>query len=103
MNLVAKEFVASRTDEQGVLVLSRQAGAAAELGAALLVDPADPEELASSYGTALDMSWAERKVRMRRLRDRIRAHDLHRWAAECLSELEAVRPPVQPYCGGTHV
>ncbi|HEY7634566.1 MAG TPA: trehalose-6-phosphate synthase [Gemmatimonadales bacterium] len=91
MNLVAKEFVASRTDDAGVLVLSRQAGAASELTAALLVDPADPEALALGYAAALDMSPAERRVRMRRLRARVKAHDVHRWAAECLAQLEAVR------------
>jgi trehalose 6-phosphate synthase/phosphatase len=91
MNLVAKEFVASRPDEQGVLVLSREAGAAAELTAALLVDPADLEALAVSYGTAVDMSAAEQRVRMRRLRARVKAHDLQHWADECLAQLEAVR------------
>jgi trehalose 6-phosphate synthase/phosphatase len=88
MNLVAKEFVASRTDEQGVLVLSRWAGAAAELSAALLVDPTQPGELTRAYAAALDMSEAERRVRMRRLRARLAAHDVHRWSRECLGQLD---------------
>ncbi len=89
MNLVAKEFVASRIDEEGVLVLGEHAGAAAELRAALLVDPRDAGELARAYGRALDMSLAERRVRMRRLRARVDAHDVRRWADECLALLGA--------------
>jgi trehalose 6-phosphate synthase/phosphatase len=89
MNLVAKEFVASRTDDDGVLVLSRHAGAAAELRAALLVDPADVEGLARSYDAALTMSAPERRVRMRRLRASVGAHDVFRWAGEFLDALGA--------------
>jgi trehalose-6-phosphate synthase len=88
LNLVAKEFVASRADDQGVLVLSRRAGAAAELTAALLVDPTDPGELTRAYAAALDMTAAERRVRMRRLRARVAAHDVHRWSRECLAQLD---------------
>jgi trehalose 6-phosphate synthase/phosphatase len=88
MNLVAKEFVASRVDGQGVLVLSRSAGAAAELTAALLVDPSDVGTLVSAYDRALDMSPAERRVRMTRLRASVRAHDIGSWARECLQQLE---------------
>jgi trehalose 6-phosphate synthase/phosphatase len=92
MNLVAKEFVASRTDHQGVLVLSDQAGAAAELTATLRVNPRDPNALTEALGAALEMSPAEQRVRMRRLRARVQAQDIHRWAEECLSQLEgAVR------------
>jgi trehalose-6-phosphate synthase len=89
LNLVAKEFVASRTDEQGVLVLSRRAGAAAELTAALLVDPTEPVELARAYAAAVDMSAAERRVRMRRLRATVAAHDVHHWSRDCLAQLDA--------------
>jgi trehalose 6-phosphate synthase/phosphatase len=84
MNLVAKEFVAGRPDEDGVLILSAHAGAAAELRTALLVDPADVDGLASAYETALALSPAERRVRMRRLRRCVRRHDVHQWARECL-------------------
>ena len=92
MNLVAKEFVASRTDDDGVLILSEHAGAATELRAALLVDPRDPAALASAYERALEMSAAERRVRMRRMRVRIRAYDVRQWAQECLGYLDAERP-----------
>jgi trehalose 6-phosphate synthase/phosphatase len=87
MNLVAKEFVASRTDDDGVLVLSERAGAAAELRAALLVDPHDVDGLARAYDAALSMSAAERRVRMRRLREAVRRHDVFAWAGACVDEI----------------
>jgi trehalose 6-phosphate synthase/phosphatase len=89
MNLVAKEFVASRGDEDGVLVLSAGAGAAGELRAALLVDPGDVDGMASACETALAMSPAERRVRMRRLRRTVHRHDVHQWTRECLMALGA--------------
>ena len=84
MNLVAKEFVASRTDDDGVLVLSTGAGAAAELRSALLVEPGDVEALCAAYAAALAMSPAERRVRMRRLRRVVTRHDVHQWARVAL-------------------
>lgn len=100
MNLVAKEFVASRVDEQGVLVLSKHAGAAGELTPALLVDPANNAALVSAYMAALDMSPAEQRVRMRRLQASVRAHDVERWAGECLRQLDpVVRSGRQPMPG----
>jgi trehalose 6-phosphate synthase/phosphatase len=92
MNLVAKEFVASRVDGQGVLVLSRAAGAAAELVAALLVDPSDGGAMVSAYTRALDMSPAEQRVRMRRLQANVGAHDVRCWAEECLRRLDQTGP-----------
>jgi trehalose-6-phosphate synthase len=89
MNLVAKEFVASRTDQQGVLVLGEGAGAAVELTAALRVNPRDPNSLVGAFAVAAEMSSAEQRVRMRRLRARVHGHDLRRWADECLHQLEA--------------
>ena len=93
MNLVAKEFVASREDESGVLVLSRHAGAAQELTDAVLVDPEDLEGLMRGYVTAIAMGSEERRMRMRRLRARVAAHDVHRWAGQCL---HAVGVPDRP-------
>jgi trehalose 6-phosphate synthase/phosphatase len=91
MNLVAKEFVASRADLDGVLVLGERAGAAAELRTALQVDPRDVDALARAYAAALEMSPAERRVRMRRLRARVEAHDVRRWADACLAQLAPVQ------------
>jgi trehalose 6-phosphate synthase/phosphatase len=85
LNLVAKEFAAARVDEDGVLILSERAGAAAELRTALLVDPHDEGALASAYATALAMRPSERRVRMRHMRSTISRHDVHRWAERALA------------------
>ncbi|HYM16217.1 MAG TPA: bifunctional alpha,alpha-trehalose-phosphate synthase (UDP-forming)/trehalose-phosphatase [Dehalococcoidia bacterium] len=95
MNLVAKEFVATRTDEDGVLVLSKSAGAAAELGQALLVNPYDIDEVAAAVRTALAMPREERRERMRAMRRRVASHDVHRWAETFMDELRR-DPPAAP-------
>src|SRR6185503_7908096 len=79
MNLVAKEYVASRVDNDGVLVLSEMAGAAEELQEAVLVNPFDVEAVADSLHQALMMSPDERRARMSALRDRVRTNDVHAW------------------------
>ena len=84
LNLVAKEFVASRTDEDGVLILSRFAGAAHEMDAAIQVNPRRYSELADAYYNALTMPATERRLRMRRLRTSIESNGVVRWAAEFL-------------------
>ncbi|MHB8375907.1 MAG: bifunctional alpha,alpha-trehalose-phosphate synthase (UDP-forming)/trehalose-phosphatase [Dehalococcoidia bacterium] len=92
MNLVAKEFVAARTDEDGVLILSEFAGAAAEMGEALQINPFDTERLAARINDALSMPEAERKARMRALRSRVLTHDVHRWADSFISALAETGP-----------
>jgi trehalose 6-phosphate synthase/phosphatase len=87
MNLVAKEFVACRTDESGVLVLSEFAGAADELTDALLVNPYDLEGVAETIQRALTMDRAERRRRLSALRVSVRANDVHHWAANFLEAL----------------
>jgi trehalose 6-phosphate synthase/phosphatase len=87
MNLVAKEFVASRTDDDGVLILSEFAGAAAELTDAVLVNPYDLDSVASAIHDALEMPAAERSSRMAGLRVRVRSHDVYLWAREFVSAL----------------
>ena len=87
LNLVAKEFVACRTDGDGVLVLSERAGAAAELRTALLVAPTDERALTDAYSAALEMLPAERRVRMRHLRLTVARHDVYRWAEQVLDSL----------------
>jgi trehalose 6-phosphate synthase/phosphatase len=87
MNLVAKEFVACRDDEDGVLVLSSRAGAAAELYAAVLTDPHDLNDLVRVYRMALEMSAVERRIRMRQLRLTVRRHDVFQWSKRCLEAL----------------
>lgn len=91
MNLVAKEFVASREDERGVLILSTFAGAAHELSDALLVNPYDIAQLARAIHRALEMPEEEQAERMQRMRHTVRQHNVYRWAAHLLSDLTEIR------------
>ena len=91
MNLVAKEFVGAREDEQGVLILSRFTGAARELKDALTINPYDIEELADAIHAALTMSNEEQSIRMRRMRDVVRERNVYRWAADLITDLVQVR------------
>jgi trehalose-6-phosphate synthase len=96
MNLVAKEFVASRDDEQGVLILSRFTGAAHELADALLVNPYDTQELANAVRHALEMQPRECRARMQRMRAVVRERNIYRWAGNLIGELCAVRTEIEP-------
>lgn len=89
MNLVAKEFVAARDDEQGVLVLSRFTGASRELAEALQVNPYDIDGAAEALATALSMPMAEQRARMRAMRATVAEHNVYRWAGRIL--LDAAR------------
>ncbi len=91
MNLVAKEFVAARHDDQGVLVLSRFAGASHELADALVVNPYDVEELSQAIHRALEMSPEERGIRMQRMRAVVKERNIYRWAGSLIGELCAIR------------
>jgi trehalose 6-phosphate synthase/phosphatase len=92
MNLVAKEFVAARVDEDGVLVLSELAGAAEELHAALKVNPYDVTRMAETFRRALTMPAAERKARMKALRSVVLGYDVHTWARTFIEELGREEP-----------
>jgi trehalose 6-phosphate synthase len=87
MNLVAKEFVAARDDEQGVLLLSIFTGAARELRDALIVNPYDTEELADAIFRALEMDPREKKARMQHMRRVVKENNVYRWAARLIGEL----------------
>jgi trehalose 6-phosphate synthase len=87
MNLVAKEYLAARDDEDGVLVLSKFTGAAVELGDSLLVNPYDIEGVAEAIHRGLEMARAERRTRMQRMRKHVREHNVYRWAASVLGDL----------------
>ncbi|MGY4829074.1 alpha,alpha-trehalose-phosphate synthase (UDP-forming) [Sphaerotilaceae bacterium SBD11-9] len=91
MNLVCKEFVAARSDEQGVLVLSRFAGAAREMTEALLVNPYHVEECADAIHQALTMPAAEQRERMASLRMTVREFNVYRWAGRMLSDAARMR------------
>ncbi len=86
MNLVSKEFVAARDDEQGVLVLSRFAGAARELREALIVNPYHVEETADALHRALKMPAAEQRERMASLRAVVSEFNVYRWAGQMLGD-----------------
>jgi trehalose-6-phosphate synthase len=91
MNLVAKEFVAARDDEQGVLILSAFAGASRELREALIVNPYHVEHTADMIHAALTMPTAEQRERMRALREVVRDNNVFRWAARMLIDAARVR------------
>ena len=92
MNLVGKEFAGIRSDERGVLILSRFAGASRELRDALLVNPYDIEEVAEAIRDAVTMKPEEQKRRMAKMRVILDEHNVYRWAADITSELVRARP-----------
>src|SRR5271165_3938463 len=91
MNLVAKEFLAARCDERGVLILSQFTGAARELRDALLVNPYDIDQTADAIRAALEMEPEDKELRMHRMRKVIKEHNIYRWAGNLVTELCEVR------------
>jgi trehalose-6-phosphate synthase len=91
MNLVAKEFVASRDDERGVLLLSQFAGASRELPEALIVNPYDADECAAALHMALTMPADEQRARMRLMRGLVAEFNVYRWAGRMLIDAAAMR------------
>ncbi|MFH1457560.1 MAG: trehalose-6-phosphate synthase [Candidatus Omnitrophota bacterium] len=87
MNLVAKEFLSSRSDEKGVLVLSQFTGAARELTDAILVNPFDRDQFSDAIFNALNLSEEERQKRVVRMRQAIQQNNIFRWAGKIISEL----------------
>ena len=90
MNLVAKEFVAARDDEQGVLVLSALAGAAQELDDALLINPYDVDAFAAALTQAIDMPPEQQAARMRAMRKVVAGRNVFNWASDILEGLESL-------------
>jgi trehalose 6-phosphate synthase len=91
MNLVAKEFVAARDDERGVLVLSQFTGAARELPEALIVNPYDTDQCATALNAALTMPVKTQRARMRLMRGLVRDFNVYRWAGRMLLDAAAMR------------
>jgi len=91
MNLVAKEYLAARRDERGVLILSQFTGAARELRDALLVNPYDIDQTAEAIRVALEMKPEEKQLRVQRMRRVIKEHNIYRWAGNLIAELCEVR------------
>jgi len=92
MNLVAKEFVAAREDERGVLILSQFTGASRELHDALIVNPYDIDQVAEAIHYAVTMEPEEQRARMSRMRATVQEHNVYRWAANLVTELTRLRP-----------
>ena len=91
MNLVAKEFVAARTDLKGVLVLSEFTGAAKELTEALIVNPYDLEHSSEALAAALTMPEEEQQNRLRSMRSFLAQHNVYRWAGKMLVDAARLR------------
>ena len=91
MNLVAKEFIAARDDEQGVLMLSHFAGASRELSEALIINPYDPHAMAHALHQALIMPVEEQRARMRLMRALVRSRNVYRWAGQMLLDASRLR------------
>lgn len=94
MNLVAKEYIACRVNNDGVLVLSEMAGAAKELSDALLVNPFNYDELATTLKQAMDMPPCEQSDRMQRMQRRVKCYNVEHWASEFLKALSITRQNV---------
>src|SRR5205807_5581242 len=97
MNLVAKEFLAARDDEQGVLILSQFTGAARELRDALIVNPYDTEQVADAIRFGLEMEPEDRKQRMQRMRKVLKENNVYRWAGNLITELSEIRLETASY------
>ncbi len=91
MNLVAKEFVASRDDEDGVLILSTFAGASRELAEAVLINPFDVNETADAMEIAMRMGRDERRDRMSLMRRTVKENNVYRWAGRMLMDASRIR------------
>lgn len=91
MNLVAKEYIANKSDLNGVLILSRFTGAARELTDALLINPYHIEEFADTIKQAVDMPKDQREKRMKNLRQIINENNIYKWAGSIISELTALK------------
>lgn len=91
MNLIAKEYVASRADKTGMLILSEMAGASRELGEAIIINPTTAGEIADAIRTALEMPVEEQKTRNEILQARLKDYDVTRWAGDFLEKLASVR------------
>lgn len=91
MNLIAKEYLASRTDNTGVLILSEMAGAAKELVEAVTINPNNVEEIAAAIKEGLEMTKEEQRKRNINMRERLKRYNVVKWAKDFISELETIK------------
>jgi trehalose 6-phosphate synthase/phosphatase len=99
MNLVAKEYVATRTNADGVLILSEMAGAASEMQEALLINPNNADQVATALHQALQMPDSEQKSRMMALQKRLSRYTVERWAQDFMKGLQDARQPIVALSG----
>jgi len=90
MNLVAKEYIAARSDEKGVLILSKFAGAVRDLKGALVVNPYSAEETSEAINTALNMPSSEQQKRIKKMRESIKNYNIYRWSAEFIKAVTSL-------------
>ncbi|TVQ40299.1 MAG: bifunctional alpha,alpha-trehalose-phosphate synthase (UDP-forming)/trehalose-phosphatase [Spirochaetaceae bacterium] len=90
MNLIAKEYIAARTDYRGVIVLSETAGAARELGEAITINPNNEPQIAAAIREALEMTIEEQEQKNRLMHERLELYDIHYWARDFMDKLAAV-------------
>jgi trehalose 6-phosphate synthase/phosphatase len=98
MNLVAKEYIATRLDGTGMLILSEMAGAAKELGEAIIINPNSRMEVASALKEALEIPPEEQKRRNQIMQNRLRRYTVVRWAQEIIAELNAMQQDQERFC-----
>jgi trehalose 6-phosphate synthase len=91
MNLVAKEFIAARSENDGVLILSRFAGASQELHGALIINPYDVEQTADSIKEALEMPKPLQGQKMKQMRRMIMGHNVYAWASNILRAMASIQ------------
>ncbi|MFB0560973.1 MAG: bifunctional alpha,alpha-trehalose-phosphate synthase (UDP-forming)/trehalose-phosphatase [Candidatus Lokiarchaeia archaeon] len=97
MNLISKEFIATKTDGEGVLILSEMTGSAKELGEAIIVNPNNKEEVAEALREALEMSEEEQKDRNRTMQKRLKRYDVVRWVNEFMDGLNNIKDIQQEF------
>jgi len=91
MNLVAKEYIASKIDQKGVLILSEMAGASRELGEALIINPNDTSEIVDAIKTALEMSESEQARRNQAMQTRLERYDVIKWGQDFTKKLHSIK------------
>jgi trehalose 6-phosphate synthase/phosphatase len=91
MNLIAKEYVASRTSHKGVLILSEMAGAVEELNESLVINPNNPDAIATALQDAFNMPEDEQRRRMVAMQERVRNYSVFKWAEDFLATLQAAK------------
>ncbi|MFT5619070.1 MAG: trehalose 6-phosphate synthase/phosphatase [Arenicella sp.] len=91
MNLVCKEFIASKTDKKGVLILSEMAGAARELSEAILINPNDVNQIVEAMKTALEMPENEQIARIEEMQGKLKRYNIHRWVEVFMAQLDSIK------------